>query len=140
MIESWNGKPDDMEDLAEAWAKEIGAEYDLPKAVCDLRDMAKGDMSDVLVLVRDKKPVGAMGIQVIDMFFTKETYAAVRYWYILPKYRSLAKTFVNAGKNWARKHDCKKLLVCSSGLSKASDDFWKLMDFRYFETVYVGDV
>ena len=137
---TWDGKPEDMEDLAEAWANEVGVEYDLPTAMFDLQEMAKGELSDVLVLPHDGKIVGAMGIQVDDMFFTKDVYSSVRYVYILPKYRGLAKYLVIAGKNWARKHGCKKILVCSSGLSKASDDFWKLMDFDYFETVYVGDV
>lgn len=138
MIELWDGKLD-LEPLASAWSQEVPG-YSIEKGLSDLALMRDEPHSDVLVLMWQGLPVGGMGIQVLDMFFTSESYAAVRYWYILPKFRSLAKQFVSAAKHWARGKGCEKLLVCSSGLCRASDDFWKLMDFGYFETVYVGDV
>ncbi len=41
---------------------------------------------------------------------------------------------------WALAHDCEKIMVCSSTLSHPAKDFYTLMGFTEFETVYIGDV
>jgi len=141
MIEVWDGEAD-LLPLAASWMNEaVPGEYNVYKGMKDLREMHDDEFSDVLVL-KDflGKVVGAMGIQVHDVFFTDRSYAAIRYWYVLPRFRWLARPFIKGAMRWAARHGCESLLVCSSKLCPNSDKFLTKMKFKLFETVYVGDV
>lgn len=140
MIEIWNGQTD-LRPLAEEWATEWQGDYDIEQGIRDLTFLSEGEHSDVIVLINSNlKVVGAMGIQVLDMFFTKESYSAVRYWYILPEYRSIAKSLVNYARKWSQEMACEKMMICENKLSVPCADFYKAMGFREFETVYIGDL
>lgn len=146
MIEIWNGQSD-LRPLAEAWAKEIGGDFDIEQGMRDLTSMRVCVNSDVLVLnvtsnweENERKIVGAMGIQILDMFFTKDAYSAVRYWYILPEYRYEAKSLINFARKWSKEMACTKMMVCENKLSVPCGDFYKAMGFEEFETIYIGDV
>lgn len=145
MIEIWNGQTD-LRPLAEEWAKEWSGEYDVEQGMRDLTSMGECVNSDVLVdivltgEVPEKTVVGAMGIQILDMFFTKDAYSAVRYWYILPNYRFEAKNFINYARKWSQKMACTKMMVCENKLSVPCGNFYKAMGFKEFETVYIGDL
>ena len=142
MIEIWDGQTD-LRPLAEEWAKEWHGEYDIEQGMRDLTSMRECVNSDVLVLYelagRDNI-VGAMGIQILDMFFTKDAYSAVRYWYILPEFRYMAKDFINFARRWSQNMACAKMMVCENKLSVPCGDFYKAMGFKEFETVYIGDL
>lgn len=138
MIEEWDGKLD-LRPLVEQWVSELPGDYDIDKCMRDLKDLNESENSAVLLLM-EGKPVGGLAISVLDMFFTQETYAAVRYWYILPRYRSKAKFLIQRAMIWALAQDCQKIMVCSSKLSHPAENFYKLMGFTEFETVYIGDV
>ena len=141
MIEVWDGEAN-LLPLATSWMNEaVPGEYNVYKGMKDLREMHDDEFSDVLVL-KDflGKVVDAMGIQVYDVFFTDISYAAVRYWYVLPRFRWLARSFIKGAMRWAARHGCESLLVCSSKLCPNSDKFLTKMKFKVFETVYAGDV
>ena len=144
MIEIWDGQTD-LRPLAEAWAKEWSGEYDIEQGMRDLISMKECVNSDVLVLNIDqddgaKKLVGAMGIQVLDMFFTSDSYSAVRYWYILPKFRYKAQTLIASARQWSKDMACTKMMICENNLSIPCREFHKAMGFGEFETVYIGDL
>ncbi len=142
MIEIWNGQTD-LRPLAEAWAEEWQGEYDIEQGMRDLTSISEGEYSGVLVLYelagRDKV-VGAMGIQVMNMFFTKDSYSAVRYWYILPEFRYMAKDFVSFARRWSQNMGCAKMMICDNRLSVSCSSFLKAVGFEEFETVYIGDL
>lgn len=139
MIEEWDGQLD-LRPLVEQWVSELPpGDYDIDKCVKDVEDLNNQENSAVLLLM-DGKPVGGLAISVLDMFFTQEYYAAVRYWYLLPRYRSKAKYLIQRAMIWALAHDCHKIMVCSNKLSHCSKDFYTLIGFTEFETVYIGDV
>ena len=140
MIELWDGQTD-LRPLAEAWSSECSLDLDIEQGMRDLTDLKESDNSDVFVLKNGDDIVGAMGITVLDMFFTKDCYSAVRYWYILPKYRSQARSFLmNSAQLWSRKMACTKMMICENKLSVPCADFYKAMGFEEFETVYIGDL
>jgi len=144
MIEIWNGQTD-LRPLAEAWAKEWSGEYDIEQGMRDLVSMRECVNSDVLVLNIDmddgtKKLVGVMGIQILDMFFTKDAYSAVRYCYILPDFRYKAQSLINFARKWSKDMVCTKMMICENKLSVPCGDFYKAMGFEEFETVYIGDL
>ena len=138
MIEEWDGQLD-LRPLVEQWVSELPGDYDIDKCMKDVEGLNKEENSAVLVLM-DGSPVGGLAISVLDMFFTQKTYAAVRYWYILPRYRSKAKSLIQRAMIWALAQGCHKIMVCSSTLSHPAKDFYALMGFTEFETVYIGDV
>jgi GNAT superfamily N-acetyltransferase len=136
MIEQWDGQRD-LRPLVEQWVKEcVPGDYDIDKCLQDVKDL--NDAGAVLLLVEDGEVVGGLALSVLDMFFSDKTYAAVRYWYILPRYRSLAKRLIRGAKEWAK--DCDYLLICSSRLCHPAKDFYELMGFTEFETVYIGEI
>lgn len=139
MIKLWDGKLD-LRPLVEQWVSELPGDYDIDKCVADVKDLNQWPNSAVLLLMSDSQVVGGLAAEALDMFFTQESYAAVRYWYIMPKYRSRAKSLIRAAREWARGEGCAKIMVCSSKLSHPAKDFYTLMGFKEFETVYIGDV
>ena len=139
VIELWDGQLD-LRPLVEQWVSEIPGDYDIDKCMEDVRKLNESKGSAVLVLMVDGKPVGGLAITILDMFFTQESYAAVRYWYLLPRHRWMAKTLITAAKQWASGKGCDKIMVCSSKLSHPAKDFYTSMGFTEFETVYIGDV
>ena len=139
MIEIWNGQTD-LRPLAEEWAKEWSGEYDIEQGMRDLTSMRECVNSDVFVLSHDGVTGGAMGIQILDMFFTKDAYSAVRYWYVLPDFRSLASQLIIYACKWSRDMACTKMMICENKLSIPCGDFYKAMGFEEFETVYIGDL
>ena len=139
MIEIWDGQTD-LRPLAEAWAKECTGDYDIEQGMRDLTSLRECVNSDVLVLKEQGEVVGAMGIQILDMFFTKDCYSAVRYWFILPEFRFMAQRLIAYAQKWSREIACAKMMICSNKLSLPCDDFYKSMGFEEFETVYIGDV
>ena len=139
MIEIWDGQTD-LRPLAEAWSKECNLDLDIEQGMRDLTDLSESTNSDVFVMKNGDEIVGAMGITVLDMFFTKDCYSAVRYWYILPKWRSYANHLVAYAQKWSREMACTKIMLCSNKLSLPCDDFYKAMGFKEFETVYIGDL
>jgi hypothetical protein len=139
MIKIWDGKTD-LRPLAESWLKECPGDYDVEKGLKDLHDMMELPNSDVFVFIVDSNVVGAMGITVLDMFFSKESYSAVRYWYILPEYRCSATSLIAFAERWSKKMGCTKMMICSNKLSLPCDDFYKKIGYREFETVYIGDL
>lgn len=139
MIEIWNGQTD-LRPLAESWAKEWSGEYDIEQGMCDLTCLRESADSDVLIMYDGVSIVGAMGIQVLDMFFTKDAYSAVRYWYVLPEFKSKAKDLINYARKWSRDMVCTKMMICENKLSVPCANFYKSMGFREFETVYIGDL
>jgi hypothetical protein len=143
MIEIWDGQTD-LRPLAESWLDECPGDYDIEKGLRDLQDMNELSNSDVFILkndiVVDGIIYGAMGITVLDMFFTKEIYSAVRYWYILPNYRYLAPELIAFAEKWSKEMGCTKMMICSNKLSLPCDDFYKKIGYREFETVYIGDL
>ena len=149
MIEIWDGQTD-LRPLAEAWASECKGEIDIEQGIRDLTCLKESDNSDVFVLRHIFTPerdgcvghhvVGAMGITILDMFFTKDTYSAVRYWYVLPKYRSKAQSLISYACQWSKEMACTKMMICENKLSVPCADFYKAMGFEEFETVYIGDL
>lgn len=145
MIEIWDGQSD-LRHLAEAWAEEWQGEFDIEQGLRDLTSMRECVNSDILIdtVITGKIPtktiVGAMGIQVLDMFFTKDAYSAVRYWYYLPNYRSYAREMINYAHKWSTKMNCTKMMICDNRLSVSCSGFLKAMKFTEFETVYIGDL
>jgi len=139
MIEIWDGQTD-LRPLAEQWAKECPGDYDIEQGMRDLTDLSESLNSDVFVIKREGIVVGAMGITVLDMFFTKDSYSAVRYWYIFSEFRYMAKDLVKFARKWSKDMACTKMLICSNRLSLPCDDFYLAMGFREYETVYIGDL
>ena len=139
MIEIWDGQSD-LRPLAESWAEEWQGEYDIEQGMRDLTCLKEGENSEVFVLIDDDNIVGAMGIIILDMFFTKDDYSAVRYWFILPEYRYLAKGLINFARKWSSDNACKKIMVCENESSVSCAEFYKIMGFKKFETVYIGDL
>lgn len=143
MIEIWDGQTD-LRPLAEAWSKEITDFTDIDKGMNDLIEMREGLNSDVFVLKYEGKVVGAMGIIILDLFFSNEFHSAARYWYILPDYRFLARELVNYAKDWSRKMGCHKIMLGSNerGIppNKTIDKFYELTGFKKHETIYIGDL
>lgn len=139
MIEVWDGKLD-LRPLVEQWVSELPGDYDIDKCMDDVRELRELPNSVVLVLMDKDKVVGGLAISVLDIFFTQESYAAVRYWYILPRYRSKAKSLIRTAMTWAKANGCQKIMVCESKLSHPAKDFYTLMGFTEFETVYIGDI
>ena len=142
MIEIWNGTTD-LRPLAEAWAKEVTDIADIEEGMRDLTCMKEGEYSDVFVLKHEDKVVGAMGIIVLDLFFSKEFHSAARYWYILPKYRSLARELVNYAKKWSREKGCSKIMLGSNERTPGNDTidkFYETIGFKKHETIYVGEL
>lgn len=143
MIEIWDGQTD-LRHLAEAWAEEITDTCDIEKGMQDLISMKEDANSDVFVLKYKGKIVGAMGIIVLDMFFSNDFQSAARYWYILPGYRFLARKLVNYAKDWSRKKGCHKIMLGSNerGIppNKTIGKFYEAIGFKKHETIYVGDL
>ena len=149
MIEIWDGQTD-LRPLAEAWASECEGEIDIEQGMRDLTSLKECVNSDVFVMKNSIPPnaselpqdkvVGAMGITVLDMFFTKDCYSAVRYWYILPDYRYFAKDLIHLARGWSKEMACTKMMICENKLSVPCADFYKAMGFEEFETVYIGDL
>jgi hypothetical protein len=129
MIEIWNGQSD-LRHLIEAWAEEWQGESDVEQGIRDLTSM---EDSEVFVLLDKDSIVGAMGIQVMDMFFVKDNYSAVRYWYILKGFRSLARDLVNYARKWSNEMACTRIMMCSNKLSLPCGDFYKAMGFKEFK-------
>ena len=138
MISIWNGQSD-LRPLAEAWAKEINIDADMDCAVEDLNSMLNDQDSDVIVLTDDGKVVGGMGITVQNISHTRELHSAVRYWYILPRWRTWAKGLVGYAQQWSRDKGCKRMMICESKYVPCGD-FYKRMGFKVHETVYIGDL
>jgi hypothetical protein len=139
MIEIWDGQTD-LRPLAESWLKECPGDYDIEKGLDDLCDLSGMANSELFILIDEKHPVGAMGITILDMFFTKESYSAVRYWYILPNFRYRAPELIAFAETWSKEMGCTKMMICSNKLSLPCDDFYKKIGYREFETVYIGDL
>lgn len=139
MIKLWDGQLD-LRPLVEQWVSELPGDYDIDKCIADVKELSNTPGSAVLVLIEDDKVAGGLAISNLDVFFSNDFHAAVRYWYILPRYRSKAKSLILAARDWALKCGCQKIMVCSSKLSHPARDFYTLMGFEEFETVYIGDV
>lgn len=132
MIEVWNGQTD-LQPLVESWSSE--QQIDVEQCMRDLTSLRECVNSDVIVLnVND--PVGLMGIQTVDMFFTKECYSNVPYWYVLDKYRFLIREMVDFARRWSKQMACEKILVCFNKFSVPAIE----MGLEKFETVYIGNV
>ena len=139
MIEIWNGQTD-LRPLAEAWAKECGVDADIEQGMRDLLNLPAVFVLNIDMDDGTKRLVGAMGIAILDMFFTQDTYSAVRYWYVLPKYRSKAQSLISYACQWSKEMACTKMMICENKLSVPCADFYKAMGFEEFETVYIGDL
>lgn len=139
MIEIWNGQID-LRYLAEEWAKEWSGDYDIEQGMRDLLDLRESVNSDVFILRDGVDIVGAMGIQILDMFFTKDCYSAVRYWYVLPEFRSKAKDLINYARQWSKEMACEKMMIGENKLSVPCKDFYKSMGFTEYETIFIGDI
>ena len=139
MIEIWDGQTD-LRPLAEAWAKECYKDADIEQGMKDLISLRECVNSDVFVMKNGEEIVGVMGIAILDMFFTEDSYSAVRYWYVLPKWRDHAMYLVRFAQKWSKKMACTKMMICSNKLSIPCDDFYIAMGFKKFETVYIGDL
>jgi GNAT superfamily N-acetyltransferase len=142
-ITEYNGE--NITPLAKAWVSECSlGEFDLPTAVNDIVAMHEGRNSEVFILKYNGRIVGGLGIGILDMFFTKDSWSAVRYWYIEPDYRFLARQLINRAEKWSLDKGCTKIMVCSNRMchpgENAPDEFYLKMGFRQFETVYVGDL
>ena len=139
MIEIWNGTTD-LRPLAESWATEWKGDCDIEQGIRDLTLMKEDPNSDVLIMKNGDDVVGVVGIQVLDMFFTQDSYSAVRYWYVLPKWRNAAMFLVCYAEEWSKEKACTKMMICENKLSVPCADFYKAMGFREFETVFIGDL
>ena len=139
MIEIWDGQTD-LRHLVEAWSKEWQGECDIEQGMRDLTYLKETDNAEVFVMKTGDEIVGALGITVLDIFFTKDCYSAVRYWYVLPQWRSHAMHLVRHASKWSKEMACEKIMLCSNKLSLPCDDFYKAMGFREYETVYIGDL
>lgn len=139
MIEIWNGQSD-LKPLAQAWAEEIGVDADMSCVVEDLALMLNDPDSDVIINRFNVIIYGAMGITVQNVSHTKELHSAVRYFYILPERRHLARGMIVFAKKWSREKGCVKMMICESKLSLPCGDFYKAVGFTEYETVYIGDL
>ena len=139
MIEIWDGQTD-LRPLAEAWNKEVNGDFDIEQGMRDMTFLSEDINSEVFVLTHDDMIEGTMGITILDMFFTQDCYSAVRYWYVLPEYRSHALRLVNVARKWSRDMACTKMMICENRLSVPCADFYKTLGFTAFETVYIGDL
>ena len=139
-VTKWNGE--DLMPLADQWARECGIDDYAPDvALSDSRAMSEGENSDVFVLVTPEgRVVGGMGIGVQDMFYTRDFYSGVRYWYIEPGYRSMALKLIAKARRWSIEKGCTKLMLCSNRLCSPSDKFLKALQFKEYETVYIRNV
>jgi GNAT superfamily N-acetyltransferase len=126
--------------LAVKWAAEVDNGYDIDKGLADLTELANRGDGEVFILTNGGRLVGALGITILDMFFTFDFYSAVRYWYVEPKSRYLARSLIAAAKKWSKENGCAKMLVCSNKLSLPADDFYEAIGFEEFERVYIGDL
>ena len=138
MIEIWDGQTD-LRPLAKAWAKEIGYDADIDCAMEDLDLMLNFPDSDVIVLTGSGRIVGGMGITTQSVSHSRDLYSAVRYWYILPVFRHMAKELVNYAKDWSRKKGCAKMMIVESKYIPCGD-FYERMGFKVHETIYIGDL
>ena len=139
MIELWDGQTD-LRPLAEAWVAEcVSGDYDIDKGMRDLQNLFKCEDSDVFVL-KSYQVIGAMGIQIVDTPYEDVKYSAVRYWYVLPEFRFMAKMLVDYARKWSLDKGCSKILMSNSTRTIDASAFYKAIGLREHETIFIGDL
>jgi hypothetical protein len=136
----WDGE--DLMPLADQWAKDSRIDDFAPHvAERDMREMHERGDSEIFVLKDpEKNVVGAMGITILDMFYTEDFYSAVRYWYVLKEHRAMAFKLMAKARRWSLEKRCTKMMVCSNRLCDPSDKFYKTLQFTEYETVFIRDL
>jgi len=140
-VKKWDGKLDLMP-LARQMAEESKIIDFAPEvAIEDMKSLHERGDSDLFVMFDPKgEVVGGMGIVMLDMFWTKDFYAAIRYWYVKPEHRAVALTLVGTARKWAIEKRCPVLLAASSELCVPSEKYLEALQFTKFETIYARNV
>src|SRR4030042_822363 len=117
-IDKWNGE--DVIALCEKWLEESGHEHDRQAILEEAGSIKKN--GEVFLLKDEEKIKGILGVSILKMFFTRDNWSVVRYWYVEPDQRFMARALLIHAMSWSKQMGCKKMMVAAKRLSGWSDE------------------
>ena len=111
----------------------------------DLARMVNSEQADLLVLFWDYKPVGYMGITLMQSPLSDQRIANEHYWYVGPECRGRGSLkLIQAATAWAQSKACSHLIMNASRLAGDLHDrtcrLYVRLGFEQFETSYIKRV
>lgn len=146
------GTVNDLEDLIKIvteWQDmanlyQFGMTGDVGKVVQFLQKLINVDNADVLLIEKDQKVIGFMGIVKYVNLFSANIIAKENFWYVLKQYRGEGTKLLKFAQQWAIDNHCDYLICTASGVaSNHADAVAKIYDrhgFKKFETDYIMEV
>jgi len=149
-IKIWNSDVNDLVEIAEKWAddvadNEFNIEVKAQNHLQDLRKLILSNGSDLLVLTKDDKPVGYIGLKTFCNPLGQRLIANEHYWYVLPEFRGIASVkLIKAADKWAKWQGCSHIILNASNLAGDMHDkvceFYEKMGMKKFETSYIKEL
>lgn len=142
---------EDLRYLAEQWKKETNGDLGIIVNVDEhLRDLQRyienPFIATVLLLVKEDKVVGYMGLAIFKSPLSNQVIANEHYWYVLPEFRKAKLTLkmFDEAKKWAKDKGCSHLLMNASNLASSLHDkicrLYERLGLKKFETSYIQSI
>jgi len=146
----YNGNVRALQSLVEAWDREangesFGIDLQLDYVLDDMARLIADPTSALLVMFKDEKPVGFMGI----VFFRSPTgpqwIAQDHFWYVHPDYRGVASLrLLKAARDAAKAMGCSHIQLSASMMASGMHDkvcaLYEKIGAQRFETTYIMKV
>jgi len=139
-----------LSEIVNSWAAECNAEkFGLNKNFDsfyeELDALQNDETATLLVLYKDDKPVGLMGVVIFVSPIGTNRIANEHFWYVLPNHRGVKSIrLIEEAILWAKDNGCSHVMMNASCL--ASDlhdkvcDIYEMMGMKKYETVYLMEV
>jgi hypothetical protein len=146
-VELYKGNILDIAEIAYEWraacnANDFGIYIDDVTYFKDLERLIESDTCALLVLYNDTKPVGYIGIVIINSPLDNSLMAIEHYWYVMKEYRGFSSIkLLKAAQCWAKQQGCSHIIFNASNAASDSHDdickLYELLHMKKFETSYI---
>jgi len=136
-----------LKEIIDSWiagcnAESMGIRLDEEVYLNDLQRLVNDSDSDLLVLEKDSKIIGFMGLMIFDSPLGRQKIANEHYFYIMPEYRGISGVrMIKAAEDWAKDKGCSHLVMNASYLASDMCDkvckLYERLGLRHFEHAYI---
>lgn len=150
-IKLFNDDIETLRPIAESWQKIVVANKfriiadDIDKYLTELRNMASGAESNLLVLYDGKTPIGYIGLLYFESPLGAQKFADEHYLYVIPEKRGMASMrLIKNAEYLAKLKGCSHRILNASNLASDMHDklcgFYEKIGMKKFETSYISEV
>ena len=136
--------------IAESWREEcnsgeFGLDTNMIDFLAELDEMIHDEYSTLIVMKRDGKPVGLMGMVINKSPFGRNWIANEHFWYVLPEHRGVSSIrMIEFAFRWAKQKGCSHVMMNASYLASDLHDkvceIYEKFGMKKFESVYLVEV